>query len=354
MILRMIIMVPIVQLLIIPLAADYEIKKINVVIVDQDRSSYSRDLINRITGSGYFVLQDYTHDSKKAMEYIESDEADLSLEIPKDFEKDIIREGKQSLYLNINAINGTKANVGGAYLSRIVTEYNIELQKSIMIKGGGLKIPKLEIATLNLYNPMLNYQIFMVPGILVILVSMIGAYMSALNIVKEKEVGTIEQINVTPIKKHLFILGKLIPFWIIGMFVFSLGLFLVGRLVYGIIPMGSLLLMYSYLALYLVAVLGVGLLLSTYSKTQQQAMSLAFFMMMIFILMGGLFTPLEGMPDWAMVLAKLNPVTYFIEVIRAIVMKGSEFHHIWKHFIIMLVFAIVFNTWAILNYRKTS
>ena len=194
----------------------------------------------------------------------------------------------------------------------------------------------------------------MVSGILVVLITMIGTYMTALNIVKEKEVGTIEQINVTPVKKHHFILGKLIPFWTIGIFVFSLGLLIVARLLYGIVPVGNLLLLYGYLAIYLIVVLGMGLLVSTYSQTQQQAMSLAFFMMMIFILMSGLFTSLESMPYWAQILARLNPVTYFIEVMRMVVMKGSEFKHISTHFMIMGGFALLFNSWAILNYRKTT
>ncbi|MFT5570930.1 MAG: ABC-2 type transport system permease protein [Cyclobacteriaceae bacterium] len=189
---------------------------------------------------------------------------------------------------------------------------------------------------------------------LAILVTMIGAYMCALNIVKEKEVGTIEQINVTPIRKHHFILGKLIPFWVIGIFVFSLGLFIVARGVYGIIPLGSVVLLYAYLSLYLVAILGVGLLVSTYSQTQQQAMSLAFFLMMIFILMSGLFTPIESMPPWARLIAQFNPVTHFIQVMRMIVMKGSALKDIIFQTLAMVAFAIFFNVWALLNYKKTS
>jgi ABC-2 type transport system permease protein len=194
----------------------------------------------------------------------------------------------------------------------------------------------------------------MVPAILVILVTMVGAYMCGLNIVKEKEVGTIEQINVSPIKKHHYILGKLIPFWIIGVVVFSIGFFIISWLVYGIVPLGSILLLYGYLALFLVAILGFGLLISTYSDTQQQAMSIAFFFMMIFILMSGLFTSIDAMPSWAQKIAYANPVTYFIEVMRMVVLKGSGLANIYKHIFIMVGFAILFNTWAIINYRKTS
>ncbi|MCV9386076.1 ABC transporter permease [Reichenbachiella ulvae] len=350
--LRMILAIPVIQLAILPLAADFEIKNINVVVVDHDHSTYSRDLVNKITASGYFVLVDYNNSMDKGFGYLESDVADVVLEIPPGFERNLVRENHEQLFLAINAINGTKANVGGGYLASVISSFNEEIRLEWFQKGMPAKSTVIEAQAINWFNPLLNYQFFMVPGILVVLVTMVGAYMCALNIVKEKEVGTIEQINVTPIRKHHFILGKLIPFWVIGIFVFTLGLFLVARLIYGIVPVGSLALLYGYLALYLVAVLGIGLLVSTYSQTQQQAMSLAFFLMMIFLLMSGLFTSVESMPPWARVIAQFNPVTYFIEVVRMIIMKGSGFQHVTRHFLIMAGFAAVFNTWAIINYRK--
>jgi ABC-2 type transport system permease protein len=183
---------------------------------------------------------------------------------------------------------------------------------------------------------------------------MVGSYMCALNIVKEKEIGTIEQINVSPVKRSYFILAKLIPFWIIGQFIFTLGLFGIARWVYGIIPQGNPLILYGFLSIYLVAILGMGLLISTYSENQQQAMSLTFFFMMIFILMGGLFTPIESMPDWAQWIAGLNPVSYFIEVMRMVISKGSQWEDIKSQFGIMALFALFFNTWALINYKKTG
>ena len=200
----------------------------------------------------------------------------------------------------------------------------------------------------------MNYRFFMVPGILVVLVTMVCAYMCALNIVKEKEVGTIEQINVTPIKKYQFILAKIIPFWLIGMFNFSVGLFIVARLIFGIMPVGSIFLLYAYLSIYLIALLGLGLLISTFAETQQQAMSIAFFFIMIFMLMSGLFTSIDSMPTWAYYIAKCIPVTYFIEVVRMIILKGSGFTDIKYHFLIMIGFTILLNGLAIWNYKKTS
>lgn len=353
-ILKMIIAMPVIQLLIMPLAADFEIKNINITIVDHDRSSLSQNLASKILSSGYFILTDYNNSFQTGFAQMENNESDLVLEIPKNFEGDLVKENSQKLFIAVNAINGTKAMVGSAYLSRIIADYNQQIRTEILPPSKVPLTPTIEIATSNWFNPFLNYPAFMVPGILVILVTMVGAYMCSVNIVKEKEIGTIEQINVTPIKKHLFILGKLIPFWIIGMFVFTVGLFLVSRLVYGIIPAGNVIVIYSFLALYLLTVLGIGLIISTYSNTQQQAMSLAFFFMMIFILMGGLFTPIDSMPEWARWIAKANPVTYFIEVMRMVVMKGSGFSDIKNQMLITAGFAVFFNSWAIWNYKKTS
>lgn len=346
-ILAMIVMMPIIQLLIMPLAADYEIKEIHLAVVDHDNSQASQDLVESIFASGYFISGGNFNSYTQADRAFADGKADLILELPQNMEKDLRGLGAAEVFVAANAINGVKAPVGTAYLNRIISSYNKTWQADLGMKP-------IEIESLNWYNPFLNYQTFMVPGILVLLVTMVGVYMTALNIVKEKEVGTIEQINVSPIKKHHFILGKLIPFWLIGMFVFSLGLFGIARMVYGIVPVGSIVALYAFLMLYLIAVLGIGLILSTYAQTQQQAMSLAFFVMMIFILMGGLFTPIESMPSWAQYIAAVNPVKYFIEVVRLVVLKGSGFAQILPYFGIMGGMALLFNTWAVINYRKTS
>lgn len=353
-ILRMIIALPVMQLLIMPLAADYEIKNIKISIVDHDHSPYSKKLRDKILASGYFRLNDYSDLYSESFEEFQKNHSDLILEIPENFEKDLVKENTSNLLIAANAINGTKALVGNTYLARIVNHFNEDIRLDWLPPQRTEDMPKIEVAGINWFNPLLNYPFFMVPGILVILVTMVGGYMCALNIVKEKEVGTIEQVNVTPIKKHIFILGKLIPFWVIGMFVFTVGLFGVARLVYHIVPVGSLWLMYGFLSVYLVALLGIGLLISTYSDTQQQAMSLAFFFMMIFVLMSGLFTPIDSMPEWAQWIARVNPVTYFIEVLRMVVLKGSRFSDVKSHFLIISCMALFFNGWAVLNYKKTS
>jgi len=348
--LPLIFVLPIVQLLVMPLAADYEVKNINIAIVDHDHSTYSRELASQVLASGYFIQTEESRSFKDAFQQIESDQADLILEIPQGFENDLMREQHGALFIAVNAINGTKANLGGAYLSQIIQSYNGQIRTRLTDMQG----QTIDVASTHWYNRLLNYNFFMVPGILVILVTMIGAYMCSLNIVKEKEVGTIEQINVTPIKKYQFILGKLIPFWIIGIFVFSLGLFGVSWLIYGIVPQGSLVVLYLYTSIYMVAILGLGLLISNFSQTQQQAMSVAFFFMMIFLLMSGLFTSIDSMPAWSKVIAQCIPTTYFIDVVRMIVLKGSGFADVKNQFIIMGGFAVLLNGLAILSYKKTN
>lgn len=352
-ILAVIMIMPVVQLIVLPLAANYEIKNINLAVVDNDRSDYSRDLINQVVASGYFKLCSYNDSYKQAFTQIEDDNADLILEIPRGFEQDLIRENKQQLFIGVNAINGTKAGLGAGYISDIIREYNNGLRKKLNVPDNFNAIPVIEITSSNWYNPHLNYRLFMVPGILAILVTLVGGFLSALNIVKEKEAGTIEQINVSPVKKYHFILGKLIPFWILGNVVFTLGL-LVGWIFYGIVPLGNMLVLYCFVSVYLLAILGFGLLISTICDTQQQAMLIMFFFVMIFVLMGGLFTPIDSMPDWAKTVSKFNPITYFIDVMRMVTIKGSGFRDIQKHILIIIGFAIVLNTAAILNYRKTS
>lgn len=352
-ILALIMVMPIIQLIVLPLAADYEVKNINLSVVDHDHSPYSRQLISTVTASGYFRLQGYHASMWEAYQLIEQDKSDLVLEIPSGFERNLIREGEQPLYIAVNAINGTKAGLGSAYLSGIIRDYNQNIRAEWTTPVRFQPIPTIEIVSANRFNPLLKYQYFMVPGILAILLTMVGGFLSALNIVKEKEIGTIEQINVTPIKKHHFILGKLIPFWLLGNVVFTLGLF-VSWVIYGISPQGNIVAMYGFIWIFLLAILGFGLLISTYTDTQQQAMFIMFFFMMIFILMGGLFTSVDSMPGWAKMISGLNPVSYLVEVMRMIILKGSGWKAILPHMGIMLAFAVALNGWAIWNYRKTN
>jgi len=352
-ILRLMFLMPTIQLLLLPLAADYEVKHVKVCVVDFDHSTYSQRLVSKVTSTDYFQLVDYTDSYDKALRYLEKDEADVVLQIPDGFEKVLVKESGVTVFMALNAINGVKANLGGAYLRSIINDFNGEVRVEWLQPHGMNAQPVIGVEAINWYNPLMNYKIYMVPGILVILVTMVGGFLSALNIVKEKEVGTIEQINVTPIRKYQFVLGKLIPFWVLGLIILTIGLF-ISWLAYGIVPVGSLLTIYIFAAVYLLAVLGMGLGISTLANNQQQAMLLSFFMMMIFILLGGLYTSIDSMPRWAQIFTAFNPVTYFIEVMRMVVLKGSTLGDIKMHIVIVFLMAIVLNGFAVLNYRKRS
>jgi ABC-2 type transport system permease protein len=354
-ILRMLIIAPVIQLILLPLAADYSVKNISIAVVDNDHSTTSQRLIGKITSSGYFKLTGYTSSYTKGLAMVENDKADLTLQIPAHFERDLVRENSQKLYVAINAIEGTKANLGGAYLGNIVTDFNDEIRLDWHTAGTatGDDAPRISVASSNWYNPFMNFKLYIVPAILVTLVTAMASMQTAFNIVQEKESGTIEQINVTPIKKYIFITGKLIPFLVLGIIIFSLGL-LVGWIFYGIVPVGSLWILYLSLVDYLFAMLGLGLLLATYSATQQQAMSLSFFFINIFNMMSGAFTAVDSMPDWAQAIVQTFPPSHFIRIMRMVVLKGSGLGDILYDLGAMAVLGLVLNGWAILNYRKTA
>ena len=353
-ILAIIFVMPVVQLLVLPLAASYEIKDVKVAIVDHDKSTYSRELIRKVTGSGYFKITDYGENYAKAYSDVETEKADLIIEIPNNFEKNLVKENKEKVLLAINAINGTKAGLSGSYLAQILQDFNQQIQVKMTPQvETAKKTSGLEIIPKFWFNEHYNYRLSLVPGILAFLVTLIGGYLTALNIVEEKEIGTIEQINVSPIKKSHFILGKLIPFWLLAMLAFTIGLF-VTIFIYNIEMQGNLLLLYFFVAVYMIALLGMGLLVSVYSETQQQSMFVVFFFMMIFILMSGLFTPIESMTDWAKWIAYANPVTYGVDAIRLIMLKKSGFNDLLLHFGVITLMGAIFIVWSVLRYRKTN
>ncbi len=346
-------MMPIIQLIILANAANFEIQNINLHIIDHDLSTASRQLVSKFEASKYFQIVNTSFSTELAMRDIEADKADLFLDIPADFEKGLRKENKGQLHLTVNSINGQKAGLANGYANYIIQDFNGDIRTEWLNITSKNAAPNIDVQYLNWFNPDLNYTTYMVPGILVMLVTMIGMFLSAMNIVKEKEIGTIEQINVTPIKKYQFVIGKLLPFWIIGLFEMGFGL-VVGKLVFDIPIEGSIGLIFLFSALYLLLILGMGLLVSTITDTQQQAMFISWFFLVIFILMSGLFTPIESMPDWAQQITKFNPIAYFVDFMRSVMLKGSGFAAVEQHFIILAGYALVINVLAILNYRKRS
>lgn len=352
--LPIIFVLPLLQLLILSNAATFEVKNIQFSYVDYDKSTSSRALVDQFRASPYFnVLRDFSS-KKNADEAMEKGEVEVVLEIPRHFEKSLVKNKKSDLAVYINAIDGAKAGVENVYINQIVASYNQNILVKAYQQDNQLSKPMNVMAIPSFwYNNTLNYKTFMVPGILVLLVTMLTLFLSGMNIVREKEMGTLEQINVTPIKKHQFIIGKLFPFWVLGLVILTVGL-LIAKIIFNVPIIGNIGLIYLFSSVYLLVILGMGLFISNYTDTQQQAMFIAWFFVVIFILMSGLFTPIESMPEWAQKITLLNPIRYFVEVIRMVMLKGSGFSDIIPQFIIISAYAILMNGLSVLSYKKTN
>ena len=352
--LPIIFMMPLIQLIILSNAATFEIKNIKFSYVDHDHSVYSRALIDKFEASNYFnVLTNFPSESE-AISAMQNGDVDVILEIPQYFERDLHKTKNTVLGITINAIDGAAAGVENVYINQIIKNFNQNV-KTELIQPSDVIQHHVNISSIPLfwYNETLNYKTLMVPGILVLLVTMITLFLSGMNIVREKEIGTLEQINVTPIRKREFIIGKLLPFWILGLTILSIGL-LIAKLIFNIPIVGNIFLLYAFASIYILVVLGIGLFISNFTDTQQQAMFIAWFFMVIFILMSGLFTPIESMPNWAQAITEFNPIKYFVEVMRMVMLKGSTFTDVWPQFIKTLLYAFIINSLAVWQYRKTS
>ncbi|MDP3311780.1 ABC transporter permease [Lutibacter sp.] len=352
--LPIIFILPLLQLVILSNAATFEIKNIKFSYIDNDNTSFSRALIDKFEASTYFNVVSSFSSEKMARSAMLKGEVDVILEIPPYFERDLLKDKKTNLSVIINAIDGAAAGVENVYINQIVQSFNKNAQAALMQPSDFINKPKTITGITSFwYNETLNYKTFMVPGILVLLVTMITLFLSGMNIVREKEIGTLEQMNVTPIRKHQFIIGKLFPFWIIGFGLLTIGL-IISKVVFNTPIIGSLGLVYFYTAFYLLVILGMGLFISNFTDTQQQAMFIAWFFVVIFILMSGLFTPIESMPMWAQYLTEFNPIKYFVEVMRMVMLKGADFNDILPQFFKTLGFAILMNGLAVWSYKKTS
>ncbi len=350
--LPIIFLMPVVQLVVLSFAATYELREVNFHLVDFDQSEASRQLIQKFQASGYFTLQSRSFDADDGIEKMRSNDVRLSLVIPKNFQRDLYSGRLPSVQMNIDAVDGATAGLIQGYGRSIIQDFSAEVQPEVttveLANQRGV-----EIIPASWYNPNLDYINYMVPGILVILVSMIGMFLSGMNIVREREIGTIEQLNVTPIKRYQFITGKLLPFWIIALFELIIGL-AIARYGFGIPFVGSVWLLLGIAGIYLLVVQAIGLFISTVTNTQQQAMFIAWFLMVVFILMGGLFTPIESMPVWAQELTLINPIAHFIEIMRMVLLKGAGWVEVQHLVGILTVMAVLILPAAIFRYRKST
>nr|WP_321409213.1 ABC transporter permease [uncultured Carboxylicivirga sp.] len=348
--LPLIFVLPLVQLIVLVNAATMDMKNISVTVADQDLSSTSRLLISKLEASPFFKLEDLALSKEEAIERIQDNKTDVVIFIPHELESDFNREGNAKLQIITDAIDASKAQLSFGYLSNIVRGLNLEISIDQQLLTD---VKQIKSEALYWFNPNLNYKYYMLPAIMAILLTIIGMFLTALNLVREKEIGTAEQINVTPIKKSHFIIGKLVPFLIIGLFELTLALTL-SKLIYDLPINGNLLVLYAFAFVYLLAVLGIGLFISTQSQTQQQVMMISFFFLLVFVLLSGAFTSVDNMPVLAQELNRLNPLYYFMNVIRMVLIKGAGFRDIMVEFGSTLLIACITVPLAVFSYRKTS
>lgn len=338
---KLILMFPIVIMCIMPWVMNMEVKNVVVNVVDNDRSTRSLQIVHSIEASDYFIFGGQKPTYRAALAEIEHGKADMVLVIPQDFGKDIDRGKMPQVLIAANAVNGTKGGMGSAYLSQIVTSHVIPTKAAIQSK----------VSTLLLYNKHQNYKLYMIPALLAMVVMLMTGFLPTLNIVSEKEIGTIEQINVTPVSKWAFILSKLIPYWLIAFFVITVFLIL-AWLIYGITPGGPIWLVYVLAMLLAMFFSSFGLIVSNYSDTMQQAVFVMWFFVMIIMLLSGLFTPTRSMPDWAYTSTYINPTHYFIDAIRTVFIRGGGFREVAHQVLALLGIGIVMSLWAVQSYKK--
>jgi len=354
---RLIVLFPTMVLLVFPWAVSFEIKNIRVDVVDHSKSVYSKRLTDKIAASQYFILHDTPPDYNAAMLNMENDETDMILEIPASFDVDLVKRRESGVGVAVNSVNGTQGLLGSNYVMQIVNDFSSELRGELtqtlppQTRVSVMRLKKMNIVPQYKYNPALDYKKFMIPGFMVLLLTILCGILPALNIVMEKENGTINQINVTPISKMNFILAKLIPYWAVGLVVMIISITL-SFLIYGLWPGGGVVAVLISAIVFILSVSGLGIIISNYSETMQQASFLVMFFILILVLLGGMFTPVSSMPAWAQAIAAINPFNYLTTAFRMLYLNGSSLADVSGNLLALGAIAVVLNGWAVFSYKK--
>lgn len=312
---------PILVMLIVPLVVTLDVKNVGVAVVDNDRTELSRRMIADMDASEYLSVTGCYFNYDEAFRQIENGKADAIVTIPKDYQKDLTNGKRPELDLKANGVNATKGTLGAQYATMSVAKTVLRWQTE-----QGTSLPLSASATVNLYNP-------------------------TLNLVSEKESGTIEAMNVTPVGRFEFVLSKLIPYWVVGILVVTVGM-LIGWLVYGLVPEGNIVNIYLAAILFSLVMSGLGVFIANKSATILQSIFMMFAFIIIFQLMSGLFTPIASMPRWAQYITYAIPPRYFIEIMRSVYLKGATVADLWGQYAALSGFAILFSLVAAMTYRK--
>ena len=340
---RLIVIFPIMMMCVMPWVMNMEVKNVIVDVVDNDRTTRSQQLVHSIEASNYFIFNGQMPTYQDALNDIEMSRADIVVVIPQYYSRDLTQGKQPQVLIAANAVNGTKGAMGSAYLTQIVTANAMANISSIQSR----------VSTLFLYNKGMNFKVFMIPALLAIVLMLMCGFLPTLNIVGEKEAGTIEQINVTPVPKWAFILAKLIPYWMIALFVIVVCL-LLSWLIYGITCQGPLWLVFLLAMVLALFWSSFGLIISNYSDTMQQAIFVMWFFVVLMLLLSGLFTPTRSMPDWAYATTYVNPMHYFVDAIRTVFVRGGGLGSIAHQVLALLGISSIMAIWAVKSYKKNS
>lgn len=344
---RIILIMPIAVMLILPLVANLDVKNVSIAVVDNDHSDLSRRIAANINASDYLTLKDTPPTTCEALHLIETGQTDALIVIPAHYAKDLTKGTVPPLDIRANGVNATKGMLGMKYATISATG-----TLSQWLSEQGVSLPSQpNIDQLYLYNPTLDFRNYMIPALMVVLIIIICGFLPTLNLVSEKESGTIEAMNVSPVGKMTFVLSKLIPFWIVGLLVVTVGM-AIGRIVYGLAPAGSLAALYLATILFSLVMSGLGVSIANQSATILQSIFVTFAFIMIFQLMGGLFTPISSMPHWAQCLTYAIPPRYFIEIIRSVYLKGTTIQDLGPQYFALTCFAVLLCSVAALTYKK--
>lgn len=342
-------LLPVGMMNMVPQIATQEVKNLNLAVIDSDHSTLSSRLAQKLSASGLFNLYALCDNYDSAYELLQYGSIDFIVSIEPEFEANLYRTGGADVMVTVNAVNGMKGGLGNSYLTQIINQFARELAG----ESGLATAQAVSVEPRYLFNQELDYKPYMIPALMAMTLILLVGFLPALNVVGEKEHGTIEQINVTPVGKFEFILSKMIPYWTVGFFVVIFCMVLAWRF-HGVTPAGSIPSILVFCIVYILTISSLGLTISNYSDTMRQAAIVMFFFIVIFILTSGLISPISSMPDWAKKLTLLNPLRYIITALREIYLKGSTFSQLITQFMPLTLYCAIASTFAVLSYQKNE
>ena len=342
-------LLPIAMMNVVPRIATQEVKNLNMAVIDCDHSTLSSRLTQKLQASDFFNLYATCPNYKDAYELLQAGKVDFIVTIENSFERNLYRSGGANVMVTVNAVNGMKGGLGNSYLMQIVMQYAQELG----YESGAVAKRPVKVEPRYLFNASLDYKPYMIPALMAMTLILLVGFLPALNVVGEKERGTIEQINVTPVSRIEFILSKMIPYWTIGLFIVAFSMILAWK-IHGVTPVGSVALVFLFNIAYIFTISSLGLTISNYSDNMRQAAIVMFFFIVIFILTSGLISPIASMPHWAQEVTRLNPLRYIITAMREIYLKGSSFAQLTSQFGPLCLYGVIASIFAVVSFQKNS